>query len=87
MFFSWWKEKTGRSNDKSVFVLDHLFGPINSESLLEVPMRLLLLNRFQLIGFTSYSEPFLFKYFPKWIGLSPLEKEGFKLFLPFRIER
>ena len=85
--FSWWKGYAPRSNTSSILVLDHLFGHINTESLLEIPMRMLYTHQFQIIGFTSSAEPFLFKYFPKWIGLSPQETDRYNFFLPFHVER
>lgn len=85
--FSWWKGYAPRSNTSSILVLDHLFGHINTETLLEIPMRMLYTHQFQIIGFTSSAEPFLFKYFPKWIGLSPQETDRYNFFLPFHVER
>ncbi len=85
--FAWWKGHAASPQPSSILVLDHLFGHINTETLLEIPMRMLYTHNFQIIGFTSSAEPFLFKYFPKWIGLSPQETDHYNFFLPFHVER
>lgn len=85
--FAWWKGQTPNTKPTSFLILDNLFGHINTETLLEIPMRMLYTHKFQIIGFTSSAEPFLFKYFPKWIGLSPQETDHYSFFLPFHVER